>query len=134
MTDRESDERESSHEEETLKWSPPAAWPETKVKHPNLIPFGEATWTVPVERGSLPDIVSQAPRAETFMIAPEGTTPLIDMYLDAFPLSYWEEMAEQTKLYARQQGAEDYTGRGRRWRPEICTASNMLRLVAAALL
>ena len=56
------------------------------------------------------------------------------MYLDAFPLSYWEEMAEQTKLYARQQGAEDYTGRGRRWRPEICTASNMLRLVAAALL
>ena len=135
MTDQDSSESESSHEEETIKWNAPAKWPETKRKHPNLIPFGEAVWTVPAERGSLPDIVTQPPRAETFNIQPEGTTPLIDMYLDAFPLAYWEEMAEQTKLYARpQEGDEDYSGRGRRWRPEICTPTNMLRLVAAALM
>ena len=103
MTDDDS-EHESGNDSEDISWTPPANWDELKRKQPALTPFGEAVWHRPSRRESLPDIVSQPPRAETFHIEPTGDHPLRDMFLDALPLEFWEETCEQILLYAEQQG------------------------------
>ena len=114
-------EVESDHEAEKIVWPKPQTWKKDVKKHPKLKKFGEAKWTAVKKRGSLKDIKTQSPRAETFHIKPTGCTPLVDMFLDALDMDFWNNVVSQTKLYAKQKHAFE-TGRG--WHEEKCTVSN----------
>ena len=128
-TDSDQEEASDYEDDEEVRWTPPKNWASLIRKTPELEKYGAAVWRVPADRGSLPTVHPQPLRADTFHIKPDGDRPLLNMYLDAFPIqSYWEMKKTETLRYAEQcQADPDYPGGARHWNPDWCTVPNLLR-------
>ena len=135
-TDSNNEEASEYDSDEELQWCPPKNWAALIRKTPELEKYGAAVWRVPAVRGSLPTIHPQPLRADTFHIQPEGDRPLLNMYLDAFPItSYWELKKRETLRYAEQcQADPDYPTGARNWNPNWCTVPNLLRCAVADIM
>ena len=85
---------------------------------------------------AVPDVFPNVPgQSSSFMVdlSDEGR-PLAALFLDALPVTqFWKKVA-QTLLYAEQQAELPATPTNRRpWRPDVCTVSNLLRVVCCVI-
>ena len=67
LTDDE-DERASDHEDECIAWDQPKSWEQDKTSHPLIASLGDAKWTMPGERNSIPSQDTGPDQDPTFMV------------------------------------------------------------------
>jgi hypothetical protein len=131
-------ESESSHDtddEYAVKYA--TGWERELRAKPHLAPYDNIVWKIPKRRDAVPDVFPNVPgQSSSFMVdlSDEGR-PLAALFLDALPVTqFWKKVVAQTLLYAEQQAELPATPTNRRpWRPDVCTVSNLLRVVCCVI-
>lgn len=132
-------ESESSHDDEELQWDRPATFERQAGEDDRFKALGEAVWTAPAKRGSVPDQPTGPDQVAEFKVDCEGGVYLT-LFLDALPLrSFWERtVAKQSTLYWKQKtGATTPPttgGRAASCNGTDFTPSAYLRLCAAVIM
>ena len=67
LTDDEG-EQASDHEDECIAWDQPKSWEKDKTSHPLIASLGEAKWTMPGFRNSIPSQDTGPDQDPTFMV------------------------------------------------------------------